>query len=60
MTFESDCTSEAIKKLKEDAAEALRMSEQHRIDASKAQETREHRRVLQFERWRRFLEACEH
>ena len=59
MTFEADCTSEAIKKLKEDADEALHMSEQHRIDASKAQETREHRRVLQFERWRRFLEACE-
>ncbi|QDZ25496.1 hypothetical protein HOP50_17g80380 [Chloropicon primus] len=59
MDHEADCTSEEVKGLKRDAEEAFKMSEQHRADAAKAQQTREHRRVLQHERWRRFLEACE-
>ena len=59
MNHESDCDSEEVRRLKSDAEEAIRMSEQYRTDASKAQQTREHRRVLQHERWRRFLDACE-
>ena len=57
--YDTSCNSGVIKKLVADAKDAKEMSERYRSDSAKAAQTREHRRVLQHERWRRFLEACE-
>ena len=59
MTYEMEVNSDQVKQLVADAEEAKNLSERYRKDAATAAQTREHRRVLTHERWRRFLEACE-